>query len=347
MFPARSLAEELLARDYRVALACDTRGQKYFDGLNSVQVFVLSSGTYKAGLKGKIGFVLPMVKGYFEAHSLIKHLQPAVAVGFGGYPSAPPLWAAQHRGIPTVLHEQNAILGLANQMLGKKAKTIALSLEETTGIKQDWHVKKVLTGNPVRAAIAALADAPYPDPQGKINLLITGGSQGAAVFSDVVPKAIIGLPTQIRSRLHIVHQARPDSLEDVRKFYEEAGISAELQPFFSDMPERIRAAHLVVSRSGASTIAELTTAGRPAIYVPYPWNRDNQQVFNAQAVVAGGGGQMIEEKNLTPHELTKALARTIMTPGDLALTAAAAKSLGNPEAAGRLADAVVAQIHKN
>ena len=344
MFPARALAEELLARGYRVALACDTRGLKYFDGMGQVDIHVLASGTYKPGLMGKIGFVLPLLKGYAQAFKLMRTLKPALAVGFGGYPSAPPLWAAQHSRIRTILHEQNAILGLANILLIGRARVLALSWEKTTGVNPKFHKKMIVTGNPVRAEIAALHDQPYPEIKDKINIMVVGGSQGAAVFSDIVPKAFAALPADMKARLRVVQQSRPDKVDEVKAFYAEQDIDAEVQAFFSDMPDRIRDTHFMITRSGASTVAELTTAGRPALYVPYPWNRDNQQVFNAQAVLSVGGGWMIQEKNLTVGGLVEALKPLFENPSMLARTAHSARTIGQPQAAKRMADAVLQQL---
>lgn len=344
MFPARALAEELLARGCRVALACDIRGRKYFDGMSGVDIHILSSGTYKPGLAGKIGFFLPLLKGYVQALMLVRRLRPSASVGFGGYPSAPPLWASQHCGVPTILHEQNAILGLANILLIGKARKLALSWRETKGVKPSYQTKTVLTGNPVRADIAALNAEPYPRPSGTIHLLIFGGSQGAAVFSDVIPKALAELPEELRRSLSIVQQARPDKVEEVRAFYTAHGMTAEVQGFFTDMPARLKTAHLLIARSGASTVAEVSVAGRPALFVPYPWNRDQQQVFNAHAIVSAGGGWMIEEKDLTVEALRNRLGLILADPDCLAATAEAAKTVGQPQAAKVLADAVLLEL---
>lgn len=341
MFPARALAEELLERGLRVSLACDIRGRKYFDGLNGVDVHVLASGTYRPGLLGKLQFIWPLVKGYFQAHVLLGKIKPAVCVGFGGYPSAPPIWAAQHRFLPTVLHEQNAILGLANVLLAGRAKKLALSWADTKGVKIRDQAKIVVTGNPVRAEIIRLGDIPYEPPQHDINLLVVGGSQGAAVFNDVLPQAIIALPQEIRQRLKIVQQVRADLLERVRTFYAAHNLNPECEVFFADMPERLKVAHLLITRSGASTVAELSTAGRPALYVPYPWNRDHQQTFNAEAVTGVGGGWLIEERDLTAEGLTSLLTHILREPDTLRAAAAAARTTGKPDAAGRLADLVM------
>lgn len=343
MFPAKALAEELLRRSFRVALATDRRGEKYFEGLDQVPRYILSSGAYTAGMKGKIAGGISLLKGYGESHRLIGKLKPQVVVGFGGYPSAPPVFAAQHRGIPTILHEQNAILGLANKMLAPFADRIALSSQKTAGIKPVWDKKTIVTGNPVRAEIAALADKPYRQPEAgdEIRILIVGGSQGAAAFSTVIPPALLALPQEIRDRMRIIQQCRAEDIGKVEAIYKEKNVNADLRTFFSDMPEQIEKAHLLITRSGASTVAEVTAAGRPGVFVPFPWNRDNQQTFNAQGVVDAGGGWMMQEKEMTAEKLTDLLANILSSPNGLFSAALAAKTLGHPHAARVLADQVM------
>jgi UDP-N-acetylglucosamine--N-acetylmuramyl-(pentapeptide) pyrophosphoryl-undecaprenol N-acetylglucosamine transferase len=343
MFPAKALAEELLRRSFRVALATDLRGEKYFEGMEQVPRYVLASGAYASGLKGKVAGGISLLKGYGQSHRLLARLKPDVVVGFGGYPSAPPVFAAQHRGIPTVLHEQNAILGLANKFLAPFADRIALSASRTTGLKPEWFKKACVTGNPVRAEIAALAEKPYalPEENGEIRILIVGGSQGASVFSNIVPPALAALPPELRLRLRIIQQCRVEDIGRVADVYKEQNMIADLRTFFSDMPDQIEGAHLLITRSGASTVAEVTAAGRPAIFVPFPWNRDNQQTFNAEDVVRVGGGWILQEKTLTSAELTKLLAQILGDSAALSQAAQAAKNLGHPHAARVLADQVM------
>ena len=338
VFPARALAEELLSKNYKVAIATDSRGLKYFNGLDqSVPRHIIASGAYTSGIKGKIFGLLALARGYIQSHTLITTIKPSVVVGFGGYPSAPPVFAAQHRGIPTVLHEQNAILGMANALLASKAKKLALSTDHTTGIKPEWANKCFTTGNPIRKEIANIAQASYPDPAlGKFYLMIVGGSQGAKCFADIVPEAIKALPEDIKHRLSIFHQARPDDLDAVKAAYEGESFEADIRPFFEDMPERIAKSHLMITRSGASTIAELAAAGRPAIYVPFPWNRDNQQLFNAEQMANGEAGIVIEEKNLTVKTLSKTLSNLIESPKNLENMARKAKNIGILDATKRL-----------
>lgn len=345
VFPARALAEELKSRGYDIILATDTRGLKYFDGLDAnMPRHIIASGTYTSGILGKVLGGLELVKGLYQSIKLVRQVKPIAIVGFGGYPSAPPLFAGQILGVRTVLHEQNAILGLANKLLAPLASKIALSYEHTVGLDEKLKAKSVFTGNPVRQAIANLSIVPYPSMDDKITIMIVGGSQGAKVFSDIVPRAIAKLPAELQSRLHIIQQSRPDAVDAVRAIYADTKTDFEIQSFFDDMPERIKATHLFITRSGASSVAEMTAAGRPAIYVPFPWNRDNQQVFNAEQVEKAGGGWMILEKNLTVDALQLTLQNLLESPEILQKAAQAAKNQGRIDAAHRLAD-IVAEFH--
>lgn len=341
VFPARALAEELISRGYRVELATDARGLKYFEGLDAnIPRHIIASGTYTSGVMGKVLGGLELFKGFFQSVKLIRNIKPIAIVGFGGYPSAPPLFAGQALKVRTVLHEQNAILGLANKLLAKRSSRIALSYEHTVGITDELRDKTVCTGNPVRQAIANLSILPYPSMDGKITIMVVGGSQGARVFSEVVPVALAGLPPELQRRLHIIQQSRPDAVEAVREIYAKTELDFEIKSFFDDMPERMKAAHLFITRSGASSVAEMTAAGRPAIYVPFPWNRDNQQVFNAEQVEKAGGGWVVLEKNLTVEALKLTLQNLLESPETLQNAANAARNLGRIDAAHRLADCV-------
>jgi UDP-N-acetylglucosamine--N-acetylmuramyl-(pentapeptide) pyrophosphoryl-undecaprenol N-acetylglucosamine transferase len=335
MMPARSLANELLKRGCRVALACDARGRKFFDDMPGVDIHVLATGSPRAG---KIGFILSLLKAFGQTQSLISRLKPSVAVGFGGYPSAPPIFACQIGGVPTILHEQNAILGLANKILAPLATRIALSHRDTV-LREQWKRKAVFTGNPVRSEIVVLANEPYPDVSGKINLLIFAGSLGAKIFSDLIPGVLKQLPADIKNRLEVVQQAREEDMEAVKAAYAGESVSAEISPFFSDMPERLKKAHLLICRSGG-TVTEATIAGRPAIYIPYPWHKDQQQLHNARQVVNAGGGWLMEEKNLTPESLLALLNKMLSSPNLLIEAAQKARNLGKPDAARHLADLI-------
>lgn len=340
VFPARALAEELLARGCRVALATDMRGEKYFVGLDNVSHYILASGGYQTGLMGKLKGALGLLQGYFAAHSLLRKIKPSVVVGFGGYPSAPAVFAAQHRGIPTVLHEQNAILGLANILLAPCANGLALSFVKTAKVKEKWNRKSCVIGNPVRSDIAALGLKDYPRIENTLNVLIVGGSQGARVFGTTIPESITTLPLEWRQKLIIAHQARLEDLENVKLMYANVGMVADVRSFFDDMPQRLEKAQLLITRSGASTVAELAAAGRPAIYIPFPWNRDLQQVFNAETLVNTGGGWMILEQDLTVATLQTQLKSLLENPEILEKAAKAAYLQAQPQAAQKLADMI-------
>lgn len=337
VFPARALAEKLKAQGAKVVVATDTRGVKYFGVLDDVEMVIIKSGAYTSGLKGKILGLFALFEGYLQSHRLIAQNNPDVVVGFGGYPSAPPVFAAQHRGIPTVLHEQNAILGMANALLAPRAKILALSASETAGLKPAWRKKIAVTGNPVRQDIAELSGNAYPQMDGKIHIMIVGGSQGAKAFADKLPFAMIDLPQELRAKIALRHQCRADDVERVKAVYSEAGMDVDVRAFFHNMAECIRETHLMITRSGASTVAELTVAGRPAIYIPFPWNRDNQQQFNAEQVEKAGGGLVVKEAELNCETFTGILTDLLENPAKLAQMAAASAKLGVVDAADRLA----------
>jgi UDP-N-acetylglucosamine--N-acetylmuramyl-(pentapeptide) pyrophosphoryl-undecaprenol N-acetylglucosamine transferase len=271
-------------------------------------------------------------------------VKPAVVIGFGGYPTYPPLVAARLRGIPTAIHEQNAVLGRANKLLAKRVTAIATSFERTKFLEGALAAKAVLTGNPVRQAVVDAAARPYEAPTGDgvIRILIFGGSQGARFFSDTVPLALFALPDPIRSRLRVVQQAREEDIARVQDAYSEAGISADIAPFFADLPSRMAAAHLVIGRAGASTVAELTVMGRPSILVPLPHALDNDQLNNARRLAEVGGAWCIEQKNLSPERLADELERLLPVPDTLAAAAKAAKTAGRPDAVRNLADFTLA-----
>ncbi len=341
VFPAKALAETLKERGHAVALVTDTRGTAFDDG--SVPVFRVHAGSpSRRGFSAKLRSVFDLGIGFIESWRLLGRLRPSVVVGFGGYPSVPPVLAAQRRGIATVLHEQNALLGRANRLLAARASRIASSFEGLLGA--DAHTGKTrLTGNPVRAEIRALREMPYQAPRidSPCTILVTGGSQGATVFSDVVPDAVARLSDGLRARLNIVQQARPEDKERVSKRYEDLGVKATVSSFFGDLPERLAAAHLVVCRSGASTVSEITVAGRPAILVPYPHAADDHQTANARALDSTGAAWLLPQPDFQPDALAQRLEALFAVPGDLESAAARARASGYPDAVARLADVVL------
>lgn len=341
MFPAEALARELLARGWKVALFTDRRGEAFGDRVPGISLHRVRAGRMGAGMVAKVTAVADMALGTLAAGRLLRALTPAAAVGFGGYPSLPTMLAATRQNIASILHEQNAILGRANRLLAPRVGTIAASFPN---LQTSARARIVETGNPVRPEIAALRNAGYapPDAGGPIHVLVLGGSQGARILSAIVPAALSQLDPSVRSRVAVMQQARGEDLAEVQQFYESAAIAAETAPFFNDVPARLRKAHIVIARAGASTVAELTTVGRPAILVPYRYAVDDHQTANAQALAAAGAARVIGEADFTPARLADALASWLAAPEALSRTAAASHRLGRPDAAARLADLVVA-----
>ena len=336
MFPAEALARELLRRGRNVCLATDRRGRAFGDRVPEVEVHRLAAaGLAGTGLLRRAEGVLHLALGYLQARALVARLDPALVVGFGGYASVPTVCAAQRAGLPTLLHEQNAVLGRANRLLASRARAIAISFPRTAALGK---AAARLTGNPVRPAITAVGEQPYPSATTSLNLLILGGSQGARVFAQLIPVAVEALPPALRARLQIAQQCRPEDLAATQAAYDAIGVKPVLADFFTDMAERLAAAQLVISRSGASTVAELAAAGRPAILIPYPHATDDHQTANAAAFCGGGGGWLMPEADAAPARLAERLASLLAHPGALALSAAAARNFGLRDAASRLAD---------
>ena len=341
LFPAQALAEELARRGIPVDLATDMRGDRYGTGFPARSIHRLPSATLAS--KSPVAMVRTAVllsRGLIDAFKILGQIKPRVVVGFGGYPTFPPLKAAGLRGIPTLLHEQNAVLGRANKMLAKGVTGIATSFAATKYLSPDLVGKSRLTGNPVRSSVIEAARRPFlrPSSDGRLSLLVFGGSQGARYFSEAVPPALALLPMEIRHRLEVVQQARAEDAEAVAAAYRASGIAAEVSHFFSDLPERMAKSQLVVARSGASTVAELTVIGRPAILVPLPHALDNDQLQNASRLAESGAAWCIEQKDLSPQRLAHDIGTLLVGGEALATAADAAKKLGRPDAVGRLAD---------
>jgi UDP-N-acetylglucosamine--N-acetylmuramyl-(pentapeptide) pyrophosphoryl-undecaprenol N-acetylglucosamine transferase len=289
---------------------------------------------------------LELARGYFEARRLLRELDPAVAVGFGGYASLPTILAACHAGVLTIVHEQNAVLGRANRLLASRVDAIATSFEQVQKLPPKGRAVMRRTGNPVRPEIAALSTQPYPAPEanGPLHILVTGGSQGATVFSSLVPLAVALLPPESRARLRIVQQCRPEDLEAVTQAYRELNVAAELQPFFTDIPARLAKAQLLICRAGASTVAEATAAGRPAILVPYPAAMDDHQTENARALMRAKCAWFADQALLTPEKLRDMLEAMLAEPARLIEVARRAREVGIPNAAAQLADMVAGLV---
>lgn len=343
VFPAEALAAELIRRGYRLALITDLRGQAFGGALGTLDLFrVRAGGIAGRGLVKRLRAVCELAIGTLEAFAILRRLQPAAVVGFGGYASVPAILAAIRSGHPVLLHEQNAVLGRANRLFAKHAHRIAISIAETKLLPTKDPSRIVHTGMPVRPAVADVRNRPYPALQADapIHLLVTGGSQGASVFARVAPDALTRLPESLRSRIRIAQQCRAEDVAQVRKAYADAGIHAEIETFFTDIPERLAQAHLAIVRSGASTVAELTCVGRPAILVPYPHAVDDHQTANAQSLDNVGGGWLMPESAFTADSLAQRLKDLFTLPAALEKAAVCAKTAGRPDAAERLADLV-------
>ena len=343
LFPAFALAEALGRRGIPVDLVTDTRGDRYGTGFPARNIYQVPSGTGGNVLKAAFA-AIQLSRGLAAAHTLLGEVQPSLVLGFGGYPTFPPLLAAKMRKIPTAVHEQNAVLGRANRMMASRVDAIATSFATTSGLDEALLAKAHHTGNPVRSVVIEAAQRHYwrPEPSQPVNLLVFGGSQGARFFSDCVPAALSQLPPSMRERLTVTQQARAEDIERVKAVYAAKGIRAEVAAFFKDLPFRMAASHFVIARAGASTVAELTVIGRPAILVPLPHSLDNDQLHNAQRLAESGGAWCIEQKDLSPDRLAAEVEMLISRPAMLAQAATAAKSQGRPDAVERLADMVVA-----
>jgi UDP-N-acetylglucosamine--N-acetylmuramyl-(pentapeptide) pyrophosphoryl-undecaprenol N-acetylglucosamine transferase len=340
VFPAEALAGELEARGVPFALVTDARGRQWQGALARQPIHYVRSASPSGSMVQRLRAVMALTFGLFEAWSALGRLAPSAVVGFGGYASVPTMLAARLRRLPSMLHEQNAVLGKANRLVLRGVARIATSFAKTRHIDDDPRAR--LVGNPVREAVRELRGLPYRAPEAGrvVDLLIFGGSQGAGSFSKVVPEALLSLPTELRGRLRIVQQCRPEDIEAVRQRYQQAGIVAELAPFFADLPQRLAAAHLVIARSGASTVAELAAIGRPSILVPYPYAADDHQTANARAFAASGACMVMPHAAFSAPALADQLTELLSTPRRLTEMAAAAHVCGRPDAAARLADIV-------
>ncbi|WP_375458719.1 undecaprenyldiphospho-muramoylpentapeptide beta-N-acetylglucosaminyltransferase [uncultured Enterovirga sp.] len=348
LFPAEALAVVLNRLGARVALATDGRVDEIARTFPAERVMEIPAATPSGGSILSKGFAaLKLGRGVMRALSALRADRPACLVGFGGYPSVPPVFAATILQIPTLIHEQNGVVGRANRFLLGRVTAIATGFQIVRGIPDGLAGKRYHTGNPIRPAVVEAARIPYsePSPDGELRLLVFGGSQGARVMSEIVPAALASLPAASRERLRVAQQARPEDFETVRLAYAEAGISAEVVPFFADLPRRMGDAHLVVSRSGASTVAELAAIGRPAILVPLPGALDQDQAANAGTLAEIGAATLITQPDFTPERLAAEIAARLADPSGLTRAAAAAKSAGVTDAAERLA-AIVLSLGK-
>lgn len=344
VMPAQALALDLKSRGYRIEVLTDKRGLKYQSVFGDIPMHELRAGTLGAGVKGKILGAANLGLGILQAQRFLHRNKPAIVIGFGGYPSFPAVYAAQKMKIPTILHEQNAIIGKANAMLAPKAARIASSMPELRGVDENDKMRVVFTGNPIREDIAALYNKPYPnlDADGDLRILVMGGSLGASVLSKVLPEALSQLPADYRARLHIVQQCRPEDIEHTKKVYKQAKIKTELLTFIDNVADEISRCHLFIGRSGASSVAEMSVSGRPAIYVPAGYHKDNQQKMNADVVADAGGAWVMTEEGFTPEAVLARIETFLQNPEILFRAAEKARSCGKPDAARKLGNLVTA-----
>jgi UDP-N-acetylglucosamine--N-acetylmuramyl-(pentapeptide) pyrophosphoryl-undecaprenol N-acetylglucosamine transferase len=344
VFPAEALAQELLAQGHRLVLITDRRGAAYGGTLGLIETLHINAGPLTGGsLLRRVRAVAQLTLGFFAARRILRDLKPSAVVGFGGYAAAPTMLAAINLKLPTIVHEQNAILGRVNKLVAGRVNRICISLDLA---KPLTGAAVVRTGMPVRPAIAAARAMPYlpPAKNGPFRIVVLGGSQGAHVFSEVVPAAVALLPAELRARLTIAQQCRREDIDRTMAAYANLGVHVQLRHFFDNVPELLGAAHLIITRSGASTVAEAAVAGRPAIFVPYPHAADDHQTANALTAATNGAGWTMAQPDFTPAALAARLAQFAETPELLRDAAAAAAAFSIPDAAARLASVVAALI---
>ncbi len=339
MFPAQSLAEILKSEGWEIALMTDARGLKHAGKIPADQRIEVSAATISprrpiAALKGMI----KLRKGVNTAKAFIRDWQPDIVVGFGGYPAFPAVSAALSLDVPVILHEQNTVLGRVNRVFAKRANWMLSGFDDLHRLPKGSNWQAI--GNPLRAAVQAASTRAYQPPGETINLLVLGGSLGARILGDTVPKALAGLPEDLRKRLRVVQQTRDESMQTAKETYEKAGINAELAPFFNDIETRLSEAHYVIARAGASSVSEIAAFGLPSLFVPLAIAMDDHQSYNAMTLKNLGGADILPESNFTKAELIPILTERLNDASWLKSASAAARSAAKPDAANTLADLV-------
>ncbi len=342
LIPAFALATELMARGHHAALITDERGANIPGKPDGLTAHVLPAGRFGKNPLKWVGGIRSVLEGRGMALRLFESFEPSAVIGFGGYPALPAVLAAISAKVPCVVHEQNAVLGRVNRLLAARVDAIATSYPDVDRLKPKYAEKVHLVGNPVREEVLALRDEDFPPftEDGLFRILVTGGSQGASVLSDVVPDGLAMLPPNLRQRLQVTQQCRSEDVDRVRERYANHEIPAELGTYFEDMNERLADTHLFIGRAGASTIAELTAVGRPGILIPLPIATDDHQAANTREVTKAGGARMIRQTKFEPKELAKQIQAMAQNPGSLANAAHGAWNCGRPKAAQDLADLV-------
>ena len=343
LFPAQALAEELGRRGYHLTLVTDKRGQEYAKSFPDASIVEVSAATFaNRSIVGRLVAAVSIIVGIMEATWKLFRLKPGVVVGFGGYPSLPAVVGCILLRKPCCLHEQNSVLGRVNKRLAPFVTKIASTFPDLRGLSKDLQSRVVITGNPVRDNVRKRAASAYAAPTGEseINVLVFGGSQGASVFSDIVPHAIAKLPDELRGRICVVQQCRDPEIGEVEQIYRSHGISADVRSFFDDLPAKIEDAHLVLCRAGASTVTELAAIGRPCILVPLPGAMDDHQTFNAAFLADQGAGWLMKQPDFEVDRLVRLMQQLFLDPARLSAAAQKAASLGKPSATELLADLV-------
>ncbi|HYD86571.1 MAG TPA: undecaprenyldiphospho-muramoylpentapeptide beta-N-acetylglucosaminyltransferase [Vitreimonas sp.] len=340
LFPAAAFAEEMFRRGWRVVLMTDARGRRYAEGFPAERIMDVPAASLSMNPFTALPAMIKISRGIDASKKVFDELKPSLVAGFGGYPSFPALMAARAKHVPIIIHEQNSVLGRVNRTMAASAAIVACGFERLDRLPAKAADRKRVVGNPVRLPILAVRERPYPEAPagGRMNLLIIGGSQGARLFGEVIPAAIALLPQVLRARLDVVHQVREEQVAQAKKVYQKANVNAEVSPFFSDMGQRLGAAHLVISRAGASSVTELQVAGRPAILVPFAAAADDHQTANAEGLTAVGAADLFTEDDFEAAPLAATLERRLADPHGLAVRAAAARAAAKPEAASTLAD---------
>ncbi|MBP02397.1 MAG: undecaprenyldiphospho-muramoylpentapeptide beta-N-acetylglucosaminyltransferase [Rhodospirillaceae bacterium] len=341
LFPAEALAQELKRRNYEIIWITDARGACVNTKLKDDQRYIINvEGINGKNTLSKLSGLAKFACGTYQARKLLNHIKPSAVIGFGGYASAPTVMAASNLGIPTAIHEQNAVLGRANRLLAKRVNKVCVSFRQTQAMP--IGVQPIYTGMPVRSGFDQTRNQNFkaPGKTGEIRVLVLGGSQGASVFSDLIPSTIKFISEPLRYRLRIDQQCRKERLDNTLNAFSDTGVCVRLQAFFDDIPELLSQAHLVVSRSGASTVSEITYSGRPAIYVPLPHSADNHQYANAKAIAESGGGWCQEQRKLSPELLSAQITTVLRNQSILLKAAKSAKAFGSVNASQNLANII-------
>ncbi|MBN4046640.1 undecaprenyldiphospho-muramoylpentapeptide beta-N-acetylglucosaminyltransferase [bacterium AH-315-P15] len=343
IFPAQAVAQELVRRGFDIVLITDDRGKSFSGRFVDTRIEIIHAATFAGRNPLKlVAALFRILGGIGQAFGLLDRFKAKAAVGFGGYSSLPTMVAARLRGVPSCLHDPNAVLGRVNRLLAGHVDIIGAAFENMQGVKSRHKDKIRMIGNPLRDEVITAREVAYAPPgkDGPITLLVFGGSQGAAALAEVVPAAIALLPEALKIRLHVSQQARVDAAEEVQRDYDDMGVRADVAPFFTNLPERMAGAHLVIARAGASTVTELGAIGRPSILVPLPTAMDDHQSVNAEALTDPGGAWLMPQSELTAERLADKLRSLLCDGNELARAAEAAKGTGRPNATSDFADLI-------